>query len=108
MFDCLHDMGDPVAAARSALGSLAEDGTLMVVEPMAGDRVEDNLNPVGRVFYGASTLICTPGSLDQPGARAIGTQAGPAVLTDVLHEAGFGRVRVATTTPVNLVLEARR
>jgi SAM-dependent methyltransferase len=107
MFDCLHDMGDPVTAARSALGSLAEDGTLMVVEPMAGDAIEDNLNIVGRVFYGASTLICTPGSLDQPGARAIGTQAGPAVLTDVLHEAGFSRVRVATTTPVNLVLEAR-
>ena len=108
MFDCLHDMGDPVAAARSALGSLAEGGTLMVVEPRAGDALEDNLHVVGRVFYAASTLICTPGSLDQPGARALGTQAGPAVLTDVLREAGFGHVRVATTTPVNLVLEARR
>jgi SAM-dependent methyltransferase len=107
MFDCLHDMGDPVGAVRAARGSLAEDGTLMVVEPMAGDRIEDNLNVLGRVFYGASTLICTPGSLDQPGARALGTQAGPAVLTGVLHDAGFGHVRVATTTPVNLVLEAR-
>ncbi len=87
---------------------LRPDGMLMVVEPMAGDRVEDNLHPVGRVFYGASTLICTPGSLAQPGQRALGAQAGPAVLTSVLRDAGFGRVRVATTTPVNLVLEARR
>jgi len=108
MFDCLHDMGDPVAAAREALSTLAPDGTLMVVEPMAGDRVEDNLHPLGRVFYAASALVCTPGSLDQPGARALGAQAGPAVLTDVLREAGFGTVRVATTTPVNLVFEARR
>jgi hypothetical protein len=74
---------------------------------VAGDAIEDNLNILGRIFYGASTLICTPGSLDQPGARAIGTQAGPAVLTGVLHEAGFSRVRIATTTSVNLVLEAR-
>ncbi len=108
MFDCLHDMGDPVAAAREALATLAPDGTLMVVEPMAGDRVEDNLHPVGRVFYAASTLVCTPGSLAQPGARALGAQAGPAALTGVLRDAGFGQVRVATTTPVNLVLEARR
>ena len=79
----------------------------MVVEPMAGDRVEDNLNPVGRVFYGASTLVCTPSSLAQPGQRALGAQAGPAVLTSLLHDAGFGRVRVATTSPVNLVIEAR-
>jgi SAM-dependent methyltransferase len=107
MFDCLHDMGDPESAARAALGVLKDDGTLMVVEPMAGDRTEDNLNVVGRVFYGASTLVCTPGSLAQPGQRALGTQAGPAVLTSVLRDAGFGRVRVATTTPVNLVLEAR-
>jgi SAM-dependent methyltransferase len=107
MFDCLHDMGDPESAARAALGVLKTDGTLMVVEPMAGDRTEDNLNVVGRVFYGASTLVCTPSSLAQPGQRALGTQAGPAVLTQVLRDAGFSRVRVATSTPVNLVLEAR-
>jgi SAM-dependent methyltransferase len=107
MFDCLHDMGDPDGAARAALRALSDDGTLMVVEPMAGDRIEDNLHPVGRVFYGASTLVCTPSSLAQPGQRALGAQAGPAVLTSVLREAGFGRVRVATTSPVNLVIEAR-
>jgi SAM-dependent methyltransferase len=107
MFDCLHDMGDPEAAARAALRCLAGDGTLMVVEPAAGDHVEDNLHPIGRVFYGASTLVCTPGSLAQPGQRALGAQAGPSVLTSVLRDAGFGRVRVAVTSPVNLVLEAR-
>jgi SAM-dependent methyltransferase len=108
MFDCLHDMGDPLAAARAARDALTDTGTLMVVEPMAGDRLEDNLNPLGRVFYGASTLVCTPCSLAQPGARALGPQAGPARLTALLRAAGFGRVRVAATTPVNLVLEARR
>ncbi len=108
MFDCLHDMGDPVEAAARALQLVGEDGTLMLVEPMAGDHVEDNLHPLGRVFYGASTLICTPSSLDQPGRRALGAQAGPALLTDVLHAAGFSRVRVAASTPVNLVIEARR
>ena len=107
MFDCLHDMGDPGAAARAARRALAADGTLMVVEPMAGDRVEDNLNPIGRVFYGASVLVCTPSSLDQPGRQALGPQAGPARLTALLRDAGFGRVRIATTTPVNLVIEAR-
>ena len=79
----------------------------MVVEPMAGDRVEDNLHPIGRVFYGASTLVCTPGSLAQPGRRALGALAGPSVLTSVLRDAGFDDVRVAVTSPVNLVLEAR-
>jgi 2-polyprenyl-3-methyl-5-hydroxy-6-metoxy-1,4-benzoquinol methylase len=107
MFDCLHDMGDPDAAARTARMALALDGTLMAVEPMAGDHIKDNLNPLGRVFYGASTLVCTPCSLAQPGAAALGPQAGPARLTSLLTDAGFGRVRVATTTPVNLVLEAR-
>lgn len=107
MFDCLHDMGDPEAAARAALGVLKDDGTLMVVEPMAGDSVAENLHVVGRLFYGASVLVCTPSSLAQPGQRALGTQAGPAVLSGVLHDAGFGRVRVATSTPVNLILEAR-
>src|SRR3954452_7545776 len=80
MFDCLHDMGDPVAAAAAALDALAPDGTLMAVEPMAGDHLEDNLHPLGRVFYGASTLVCTPCSLAQPGGRALGPQAGPARL----------------------------
>jgi SAM-dependent methyltransferase len=107
MFDCLHDMGDPHAAARAALHSLSEDGALMVVEPLAGDRIEDNLHALGRVFYGASTLVCTPSSLSQPGRRALGAQAGPTLLTSVLRDAGFTRVRIATTSPVNLVIEAR-
>jgi SAM-dependent methyltransferase len=107
MFDCLHDMGDPEAAARAVRRSLADDGTFMVVEPMAGDRIEENLHAVGRVFYGASTLVCTPSSLAQPGQRALGAQAGPAVLTSLLRDAGFTRVRVATTSPVNLIIEAR-
>lgn len=107
MFDCLHDMGDPHAAARAALRALSDDGTLMVVEPMAGDHIEDNLHPLGRVFYGASTLVCTPSSLAQPGGRALGAQAGPAALTAVLRDAGFTRVRVAITSPVNLIIEAR-
>jgi SAM-dependent methyltransferase len=107
MFDCLHDMGDPDAAARAVRRSLTDDGTFMLVEPMAGDRLEENLHPIGRVFYGASALVCTPCSLAQPGARALGPQAGPAVLTALLRDAGFGRVRVAVTSPVNLVIEAR-
>jgi SAM-dependent methyltransferase len=107
MFDCLHDMGDPEAAARTARRALAPEGVLMVVEPMAGDRIEDNLHPIGRVFYGGSTLVCTPASLAQPGARALGPQAGPARLTAVLRAAGFAHVRVATTSAVNLVIEAR-
>jgi SAM-dependent methyltransferase len=107
-FDCLHDMGDPVGAAHHVLESLAPDGTWMVVEPFAGDRVEDNLNPVGRVYYGASTLLCTPASLSQEVGLALGAQAGPARLRDVITSAGFGHFRQATETPFNLVLEARR
>ena len=107
MFDCLHDMGDPEAAARAARRALAGDGTLMLVEPMAGDHLEDNLHPIGRVFYGASVLVCTPASLAQPGARALGPQAGPARLTALLRDAGFSRVRIAASSPVNLVFEAR-
>jgi SAM-dependent methyltransferase len=107
MFDCLHDMGDPDGAARAARRALREDGTFIVVEPMAGDQIEDNLHPLGRVFYAASTLVCTPSSLAQPGQRALGAQAGPALLTSLLGDSGFGRVRVATTSPVNLVIEAR-
>jgi SAM-dependent methyltransferase len=106
-FDCLHDMGDPVGACRHVLGSLDSEGTLMLVEPRAGDRIEDNLNPVGRVFYGASTTICTPASRDQEVGLALGAQAGEARLTEVLTDAGFTRVRRATETPFNLVLEAR-
>jgi SAM-dependent methyltransferase len=107
MFDCLHDMGDPASVARAVRGALREDGTLLLVEPFANDRLEENLNPIGRVFYGGSTLICTPCSLAQPGARALGPQAGPTVLTNLLRDAGFSRVRVANESPVNLIFEAR-
>jgi SAM-dependent methyltransferase len=107
VFDCLHDMGDPVGASAHILSTLAGDGTWMIVEPFANDRVEDNLNPVGRVFYGASTVICTPASLDQEVGLALGAQAGEARLTEVLNEGGFTRVRRATETPFNLILEAR-
>jgi SAM-dependent methyltransferase len=107
VFDCLHDMGDPVGAATHILGTLAQDGTWMIVEPYANDRVEDNLNPVGRVFYGASTVVCTPASLAQEVGLALGAQAGEAQLTAVIKEGGFTRVRRATETPFNLILEAR-
>jgi SAM-dependent methyltransferase len=107
MFDCLHDMGDPVGAAAHVLGTLGEDGTWMIVEPYAGDRLEDNLNPVGRVFYGASTLVCTPASRDQEVGLALGAQAGEARLREVVTTGGFTRFRRATETPFNLVLEAR-
>jgi SAM-dependent methyltransferase len=107
MFDCLHDMGDPVGAARHVRASLVSDGAWMLVEPNAGDRVEDNLTPVGRVFYAASTLICTPASLAQEGRAALGAQAGEAALTEVVRAGGFSRVRRAAETPVNIVLEAR-
>ncbi len=107
VFDCLHDMGDPVGASAHVLETLAPDGTWMIVEPFANDRVEDNLNPVGRVFYGASTTICTPASLSQEVGLALGAQAGEAQLSEVLREGGFTRVRRATETPFNLVLEAR-
>lgn len=106
-FDALHDMGDPVGAARRVRDALAEDGTWMVVEPMAGDRVQDNLNPVGRVYYGFSTLLCTPGSLSQDVGLALGTQAGPARIRDVTTAAGFSRFREAARTPFNLVFEVR-
>jgi SAM-dependent methyltransferase len=107
MFDCLHDMGDPVGASRHVLGTLAPDGTWLIVEPYANDRLEDNLNPVGRVFYSASTMICTPASRDQEVGLALGAQAGEARLRDVVTEGGFTRFRRATETPFNLVLEAR-
>jgi SAM-dependent methyltransferase len=107
LFDCLHDMGDPVGAARSVRQALAPDGTLLLVEPMAGDRLEDNLNPVGRAFYGFSTVVCTPASLAQEIGLGLGAQAGEQRLAAVLREAGFSRVRRATETPFNLILEAR-
>jgi SAM-dependent methyltransferase len=106
-FDCLHDMGDPVAAATHTRQSLAPDGTWLLVEPFANDDVADNLTPVGRVFYSASTLICTPGSLSQEGGAALGAQAGEGRLREVAEAAGFGTFRRATETPFNLVLEGR-
>jgi len=107
MFDCLHDMGDPVGAARHVKQALADDGTWMIVEPMAGDRVEDNLNPVSRAYYGFSTLLCTPASLSQDVGLALGTQAGPARIRDVSTTAGFRRFRAVTNTLFNNVLEVR-
>ena len=106
-FDSFHDLGGPLGAARHAAKALAPGGTCMLVEPYAGDRLEDNLNPIGRMYYGFSTLVCTPGSLSQPGRAALGTQAGEAALREVLHAAGFGHVPRAAETPLNLVLEAR-
>jgi len=106
-FDCLHDMGDPVGAARHVRKSLASDGTWLLVEPFANDDVEANLNPVGRLFYSVSTLVCTPASLSQEVGLALGAQAGERRLRGVLTEAGFTRVRRATATPFNLVIEAR-
>ncbi len=107
MFDCLHDMGDPLGASAHVLKSLRPDGTWMVVEPFANDRVEDNLNPVGRVFYSASTLVCTPCSKAQEVGLALGAQAGEAKLREVVTAAGFTRFRRATQTPFNLIFEAR-
>jgi 2-polyprenyl-3-methyl-5-hydroxy-6-metoxy-1,4-benzoquinol methylase len=107
MFDCLHDMGDPVGAARQVRGSLKPDGTWMIVEPQAGDRVEDNLNPVGRAYYAFSTLLCTPASLSQDVGLALGAQAGQARIGDVVTTGGFSRFRRAAETPFNLVFEAR-
>jgi SAM-dependent methyltransferase len=108
LFDCLHDMGDPVAALRHIREHLADDGVLLTVEPAAQDRPEDNhASPLGRLFYSASTMICMPGSLAQPGGLGTGNQLGPARLTELMEQAGFRTVRVATTTPVNLILESR-
>jgi SAM-dependent methyltransferase len=107
MFDCLHDMGDPVGAARHVRETLAHDGTWMIVEPAAGDRVEDNLNPVGRAYYGFSTLLCTPASLSQEVGLALGAQAGEARIRSVVEAGGFSRFRRVAETPFNLVFEAR-
>ena len=107
MFDCLHDMGDPGGAARHVRQSLAPDGTWMIVEPAAGDRVEDNLNPVGRAYYGFSTLLCTPASLSQEVGLALGAQAGEARIRGVVTSAGLSRFQRVSETPFNLVYEAR-
>jgi len=107
MFDCLHDMGDPAGAARHVRQSIAPDGTWLIVEPAAGDRVEDNLNPVGRAYYGFSTLLCTPASLSQEVGLALGAQAGESRIRDIVTSAGFSRFRRASETPFNIVYEAR-
>ncbi|MFB9319354.1 class I SAM-dependent methyltransferase [Cryptosporangium minutisporangium] len=107
LFDCLHDMGDPLGAARHIRRALASDGTVLLVEPFAGDGLAENLNPVSRAYYGFSTVICTPASLAQPVGLGLGAQAGEARLTEILTEAGFTRVRRAAETPFNLILEAR-
>jgi SAM-dependent methyltransferase len=107
VFDCLHDMGDPIGAARHVRESLAPDGTWMIVEPFANDALKDNLNPIGRVYYSFSTLLCTPCSRSQEVGLCLGAQAGEARMRDVVHSAGFTRFRRATETPFNLVYEAR-
>lgn len=106
-FDCLHDMGDPTGAAAHVRQSLKPNGTWMIVEPMAGDRMEDNMNPIGRIYYAASTLVCVPTSLAQEVGAALGAQAGEAKLREVITAGGFNSVRRATETPFNMVLEAR-
>lgn len=106
-FDCLHDMGDPAGASAHVRSTLKPDGTWMIVEPFAGDKLDDNLNPIGRAFYGASTLLCTPASLSQEVGLALGAQAGEKRLREVVTSGGFSRFRRATQTPFNLIFEAR-
>ena len=106
-FDCLHDMGDPRGCARQMRRILKDDGVWMVVEPIAGDRPAENLNPVGRLYYNASTMVCVPTSLDQEVGEGLGAQAGQAKLSEVIRDGGFTRVRRATEGPFNMVLEAR-
>jgi SAM-dependent methyltransferase len=107
VFDCLHDMGDPVGAAAHVRQSLRKDGTWMIVEPFANDKLKDNLNPVGRVYYSFSTLLCTPCSRSQEVGLCLGAQSGEAGMRQVVSSAGFGRFRRATETPFNIVYEAR-
>ena len=107
VFDCLHDMGDPIGAAAHVRSTLASDGTWMIVEPFANDRLEDNLNPVGRIFYSASTSLCTPASRSQEVGLCLGAQSGEARMRDVVISGGFNRFRRAAETPFNLVYEAR-
>lgn len=106
IFDALHDMGDPVGAARHVRKTLKQDGTFMLVEPMAGDSYAENMNPLGQIFYAFSTTVCTPNSLSQDVGLGLGAQAGQRRLTEVLEEAGFGSVSRAAETPTNMVLEA--
>jgi 2-polyprenyl-3-methyl-5-hydroxy-6-metoxy-1,4-benzoquinol methylase len=106
-FDSLHDMGDPVGVASHVRKTLKPDGTWMIIEPFANDRLEDNLNPVGRIFYSASTVICVPASKDQEVGLALGAQVGEARMREIVTAGGFSRFRRATETPFNLVLEAR-
>lgn len=106
-FDCLHDMGDPLGAARHVRQTLKPDGCWMIVEPAAADRLEDNINPVSRLYYAASTMICVPTSLDQPVGAALGAQAGLEKLSSTINQAGFRQVRKATETPFNIVIQAQ-
>ena len=108
MFDCLHDMGDPVGALKHVRAALKPDGSVMIVEPMAGDTLKDNLNPIGRMYYSASTMVCVPTSLAQPTAAALGAQAGEGRMRKlIVEEAGFGSCKRVAETPFNLILEAR-
>jgi hypothetical protein len=106
-FDALHDMGWPVDALKHAASAMGEEGTVMLIEPFASERVEDNLNPVGRLYYSASTTTCCAHAISEKGTHVLGAQAGPRQLGDVLHSAGFGKVRNAAQTPFNFVIEAR-
>jgi len=107
IFDALHDMGDPVGASKHIKKALAKDGTWMLVEPFANDELSDNLNPIGRLFYSASTMICTPASMSQEGALALGAQAGESRMRQITQEAGFQHFRRATETPFNLIFELK-
>ena len=107
MFDALHDMGDPLGAARRVRDALAPEGTWLLVEPYAADNVEDNFNPVGRLYYAGSTFLCVPNGLSQPGGYALGAQAGAAAIGELVTEAGFSRFRCAAQTALNLVYEIR-
>ena len=107
-FDVLHDLGDPVAAARHAAEVLAPGGTVLLVEPYAADKVEDNLNPVGQLYYAGSSLICCAHAISEGGKLVLGAQAGPKRLADVFRKAGFSHFRQAAQTPFNLIFEVRR
>jgi SAM-dependent methyltransferase len=107
-FDCLHDLGDPIAAARHAAEVLAPDGTVLLIEPFANDRVEDNISPAARLYYAASTVLCCAHAISEGGRLVLGAQAGEARLAEVFRKAGFTRFRRAAETPFNLILEARR
>lgn len=107
MLDCLHDMGDPLGAAKRVREALAPDGTWLLVEPFAGDRPEDNFTPLGRIYYSGSTYLCVPNALSQPGGFALGAQAGEAAIRELTAEAGFTRFRRAAETPFNVVYEVR-